>query len=103
MELKLDTDQFEDLQTAFIEEIVRTISVKLQEGGMQGQAMEEMTANIAFSIASIIDDTSMIEVDGTSVKPYLGFRDDDDNIVHCGENAYTYEFVIPILKKLFDV
>ncbi|MGB0722663.1 MAG: hypothetical protein ACPGU7_09730 [Gammaproteobacteria bacterium] len=102
MELKLDTEQFEDLQTAFIEEIVRTISLKLQEGGMSGQAMEEMTASLAFSIASIIDDTSMIESDGTAVKPYLAFRDGDETLVHCGENAYTYEFIIPILKKLFD-
>jgi hypothetical protein len=37
------------------------------------------------------------------VKPYLTFRTGDDEIIHCGENAYTYEFVRGALKELFDV
>ncbi len=103
MDLILETEKFEEYQEAFIKEITQTIMVKLVEGGLSGQQMEELTASIAFSIASIIDDTTEIESDGAQVKPYLTFRASDDEIIHCGENAYTYEYVIGILKKLFDV
>lgn len=103
MELKLEIEKFDEYQEIFIEEIVKTIMVKLVEAGLEGEKMEQVTANIAFSIASLIDDTSRIESDGIEAKPYLTFRAKDDEIIHCGENSYTYEYVIGVLKKLFDV
>lgn len=103
MELKLDADRFDEFQQAFIEEIVKAIMTKLVESGLSGEKMEQITADIAFSVASIIDDTTQIETDGEDVKPYLTFRSGDGELIHCGENAYTYEFVIGVLKKLFDV
>ncbi len=103
MELKLEPETFEALQEIFIKEIMQTVMTKLVEGGLEGQQMEELTASISFSIASILDDTSRIESEGVEVKPYLTFRESDDALIHCGENAYTYEYVIKILKELFDV
>ncbi|MGV6825879.1 MAG: hypothetical protein ACWA5Q_02775, partial [bacterium] len=100
---KLDPEKFEEHQKIFIEEIVRSITTKLIEAGLEGEKMEQITADIGFSIASIIDDTTQIESDGVLVKPYLTFRENDDELIHCGENSYSYEFVIPTLKKLFDV
>jgi len=102
MNLKLDPEQFEQLQKAFITEIVENIRLKLVESGIEGGLLEDTTSHIAFSIASAIDDTSAIESDGVAVRPYLTFRTSDEEIVHCGENAYTYEFVWGILKKMFD-
>ncbi len=102
MEFKLDTESFERRQALFIGEIVEKIMIKLREGGLEGRQLEELTANIAFSVASALDDTSMIEAEGIEIHPYLAFRIDDDEVVHCGENAYSYEFVIPALKRLFE-
>lgn len=102
MDLKLEPEQFEKYQELFIEEITKTIMVKLVEAGLEGHKLEDATASIAFSIASIIDDTTSIESEGVEVNPYLTFRANDDDVVHCGENAYTYEFVMGIMKKLFD-
>jgi len=101
MELTLDTEKFDEHQEIFIDEIVRSIAAKLVEAGLEGLKMENLTAEIAFSIASILDDTTHIESGGVEVRPYLTFRAGDDEIVHCGENAYTYELVTPILNKLF--
>jgi len=103
MQLKLNPDKFDELQDLFIGEVTDKVRVKLLEAGITGLEMEEITANIAFSIASTIDDTSGIEIDGVEVHPYLTFRDEDDNLVHSGENSYTYDFVRGALKKLFDV
>lgn len=102
MELKLDAEKFEQLQVAFIEEIVKEINIKVQEAGLEGRELEDLTGRIALSIASIIDGTSGVEVDGVDVRPYLAFGEGDDELVHCGENAYTYEFVRPLLTKLYD-
>lgn len=103
MQLKLDPDSFEELQALFIGEIIDKVRLKLEEAGLQGLQMEEITGAIAFSIASAIDDTADIEVDGVEVHPYITFRDADDNLVHSGENSYLYEFVRGALKDRFDV
>jgi hypothetical protein len=80
--------------------LVQSIRVKLQEAGMTGNKLEDTTASIAFSIASTIDDTSAVEVDGTDVHPYLTFRTSDNELTHCGENSYTHEFVYETLRSI---
>jgi hypothetical protein len=101
MQLKIDTSKFEEHQAIFISEIVEKIKIKLQEAGVDSQKLEDLTASIALSVASTIDDTAGIEVDGVEVHPYLTFRANDEEIVHCGENSYTYEYVYGVMKKLF--
>lgn len=103
MDLNLEPEKYEEYQEAFIEEITKSIMVKLVEGGLEGRQLEELTAGIAMSVASILDDTTQIESNGELVKPYLTFRSGDNELIHCGENSYTYEYVIGVLKKLFDV
>ena len=103
MDLKLEPEKFDEFQQAFIEEIVKSIATKLVEAGLTGDKMEHIAGNIAWSIASIIDDTTRIETGDGEAKPYLTFRTGDDELIHCGENSYTYEYVTGILKKLFDV
>ena len=103
MDLTLEPEQFEKTQKIFTKAMVESVMIKLVESGLEGRQLEEATASVAFSIASLIDDTSGIEADGIDVKPYLTFRVGDDEIIHCGENAYTYEFVRGALKDLFDV
>lgn len=102
MKLVKDSERFDKFQIALIKEMTQTIAVKLVEAGMQGEQMENTTANIAFSIASILDDTTGIEADGVEVHPYLTFHADDTQLIHCGENAYTYEFLTGVLKEMFE-
>jgi hypothetical protein len=101
MQLQLEPEKFEAYQKLFIREIIENIMVKVVEAGVTGEKVEEITAFVAFSIASIIDDTAKIESDGVEVRPYLTFRTDEDELIHCGSNSYTYEFVEKILKELF--
>ena len=101
MRMILDTSKFEEHQALFISAVVEKIKIKLQEAGVDPEKLEDLTANIALSIASTIDDTAGIEVNSTEVHPYLTFRANDDEIIHCGENSYTYEYVHGAMKKLF--
>jgi hypothetical protein len=102
MKLVQDTDRFDEYQVALIKEITQAIAVKLVEAGLEGELMENTTANIAFSVASILDDTTPIEADVGDVHPYLTFRSGDHELVHCGENAYTYEFLTGVLREMFE-
>ncbi len=101
MRLTLDTAKFEEQQAIFISEIVEKIKIKLQEAGVNPEKLEDLTASIALSVASTIDDTAGIEVDDVEVHPYLTFRVSDGELVHCSENSYTYEYVYGAMKKLF--
>lgn len=101
MHLNLDPTLFEEQQAAFVLALVQGIRVKLREAGLDGSQLEEATASIAFSVASAIDDTSAIELDGTEVHPYLTFRTSDEELTHCGENSYAHEFVYDTLQKIY--
>jgi hypothetical protein len=100
MQLNLDPTRFDEQQSLLVQQLVQSIRVKLQEAGLDGEPLEETTASIAFSVASTIDDTSAIEIDGQEVHPYLTFRTADDELTHCGENSYTHEFVYEVLQTL---
>lgn len=103
MELKFDVDKFDKCQAKLIYEIALQIRVKLTEAGMSGKELEESVAKIAFSIANILDDMAAIESDGMEVRPYLTFRSEDDEVlIHCGENSCTNDFVYETLNKLFS-
>ena len=101
MRLNLDPTLFDEQQFALVRELVQSIRVKLQEVGLSGETLEQATTSIAFSVASTIDDTSAIEVDGKEVHPYLTFRTADEELTHCGENSYTHEFVYEVLQGVF--
>jgi len=101
MKLTLETLKFEEHQAIFAREIVEKVKIKLQEGGVEQEKLEDLTASIALSITSTIDDTAGIEADGVEVHPYLTFRTNDDEIIHCGENSYMYDYVYGAMKKLF--
>jgi hypothetical protein len=103
MKLTLASSQFDKYQAIFTAEIVERIKIKLQEAGVDQEKLEDLTASIALSIAGTIDDLAGIEVDGVDVHPHLTFRTDDDELIHCGENSYTYEHVYGAMKKLFHI
>ena len=102
MKLTLDSKRFEEQQFILVRELLQSIRVKLQEAGLSGEKLEELTASIGFSVASAIDDTAAIEADGQEVHPYLTFRSSEDELTHCGENSYTHEFVYEALQSLYE-
>jgi hypothetical protein len=102
MRLNLDPTLFEEQQAIFVRALVQSLRVKLQEAGLDGNKLEDATVSIAFSVASMIDDTSAIEVGGTEVHPYLTFRTSDEELTHCGENSYAHEFVYEVLQKMYE-
>ena len=75
--------------------------LKLQEGGIEGSQLHDLTAAIGSSVTSLLDDTTIIQDGDTEAHPYLTFVSDNDELIHIGENAYTHEFLFDALKKVF--
>lgn len=102
MEPILDVDKYEELQEKFVRELIEQIRLKLMKAGITGSGLKDLTLEIAFSVASTIDDNAAIESDGIEVHPYLTFMANEKQIIHCGENSFTHEFVTSELDKVFS-
>lgn len=102
MQLKIDADTFDQQQQILTREIIEQIRLKLIEAGLKGEQLKDLTGNIAFSVASTLDDTAMIALDGVTVRPYLTFVADEDVLIHGGENAYTHEYVADLINDVFS-
>jgi hypothetical protein len=102
VQLKRDPAGFDELQAILVRELVQSILLKLQEAGVSGENLAELTASIAFSVASTIDDTAAIEAGGREVHPYLTFRTSEEELTHCGENSCMHELVYEVLESLYE-
>jgi hypothetical protein len=102
MELKTDLDKYEELQEIFVGEIIQQIRLKLMQAGITGDDLTNLTGEIAFSVTSTLDGNAMIERDGIDVNPYLVFSGEEDEIIHCGENSFTHEYVASEMDKAFS-
>lgn len=72
MELKLDSETFDEHQMILIGEIIERTKNNLEDAGIKGEQLKEVVGNIAFSIATTLDNSSTTEFDGVVVNPYLG-------------------------------
>lgn len=102
MQQILDVEKFEELQEILVREIIEQIRFKLAQGGISGDQLRDLTGEIAFSVASTIDDQANIEQDGLEVHPYLAFIGKEQEIIHCGENSFAHEFVADVMKNVFS-
>jgi hypothetical protein len=99
MDLQLNPGKFEQRQAIFVNELTKTIQVKLAEAGLERDKINDLTLSLAFSITCMIDGISGIEADGIGVQPYLTFQVDDE-LVHCGENSFMHELIYEVIGRL---
>ena len=99
MDLQVNPGKFEERQAVLVNELAKTIQVKLAEAGLDSDKISELTLSLAFSITSVIDGISGIEADRMDVRPYLTFQIDDE-LVHCGENSFMHELVYDVIGRL---
>ena len=99
MNLQLNLAKFEERQAVLVDELVKTIQVKLAEAGLERDKINELTLSLAFSITCMIDGISGIEANGMDVQPYLTFQVDGE-LIHCGENSFMHELIYDVIGRL---
>ena len=102
MDLKIDSDDFCKKQEVFIGETIAVIADRLEEVGISGYQLKELTSKIAFDVACIIDDTAGLEFDGVKANPYLTFLSENEDLIHLGGNSFTHELVQGIVDAMFE-
>ncbi len=100
--LKSNADEYDEQQVIFIGAIIEDVKSKLEEAGIKGEKLKELTGNISFGIATLIDNSASIEFEGKEVIPLLTFIENNDEVIHCGGNSYTHEYVFGVLDEIFE-
>ena len=101
METRVDSEKFDQLQEIFARDLIERIRLKLLEAGIAGNTLKEVTGEIAFSVTSALDNIAIIEKEGVEAHPYLTFVDDDEQLIHCGENSYAHELIASLMDDVF--
>ncbi len=71
MEVILDPENYLKQQEVFTGEMIARIADHLENAGVKGEQLKELTGNIAFEVACMIDDVSGMELDGDEAHPHL--------------------------------
>ena len=81
MNVTSNEDRFEELQNAFLREVVRSIRIGLGEAGVDSEAAFQITDGLTFRLAALIDGAAPIDLDGELVEPVLCFRETEDTLL----------------------
>ena len=105
-----DSDiDYEEYQALMVEELVRWLRSTLERAGVSGQRLQELVAEIASDIGSLVDGSSHVstEDDDGHLVPILGFAQgrmrDRLLLSERGGGSSLHEFVPGVVEDEFDV
>jgi len=98
----IDCEKFDLLQIRVLDEIARTIKDALHEAGIKQEKIPELTENITFSIAAIVDGSRVMELEGKPVSPVLTFAADEEGteLVSAEGGSWMHEYAISAVYQL---
>ena len=103
MEITQNESEFDKRQLHLIREIIRSIKNDLENAHVPAEQLQDLTSNIAFSIAAIIDGSRVMRADGRSLIPMLTFADDDQRtkLVARPGGSFMHEYVDGTVDDVF--
>lgn len=102
MQLKEDSDQFDEWQAHFSYELLRTIKDQLSGTGLSDHQVRGLTTRIAFHVSCLFDASTTFSVAGKEITPVLTFSIDQESLVHQGSASSLHEYVHGNADELFD-
>ncbi len=102
MQLKEDSDQFDEWQAYFSYELLRTIKDQLSGAGLSDDQVREFTTKIGFHVSCLLDASATFSVDGKEITPVLTFSPDQEFLVHQGSPSSLHEYVHGNADELFE-
>jgi hypothetical protein len=97
-----NANSYDDQQAIFIGAVIESIKEKLEDAGLKGKKLKEITGNVSFAVATLIDNSASIEFEGKEVVPLLTFLENENELIHCGGSSYTHEYVFGALDEIFE-
>ena len=105
MNLIQDYERFDEQQLYLVKLMVQTIRDELRRAGIvDDDVLHEATGNLAFSLATIIDGSRVMELNGAPVIPCLGFAIDRDyvDIIVSEGGSSMHEYASGVVDEVFE-
>lgn len=106
MKISIDTERYDQLQLRLLEELVVSLRDGLREAGVDdADTLYEATGNLAFAVASIMDGSRVMDLDGADVAPVLTFareRDGEDLVAPPSGGSWMHEYVFGVVDDVFE-
>ena len=104
MELKTDEKAFDKLQLFLAKELAGLVKSDLERAGLAGQDLFDATQQIAFSVAAMIDGSTVMHLDGDRVQPVLTFEaTDGQSLISAGAGSWMHEYIGGMVDDAFGV
>jgi hypothetical protein len=93
---------YEDLQNHLARTIAETIKSELEKRKISTDLVKDITADLTFGIASILDGETIIEIEDGPLKPILTFQTDEDTLIWNEGASWMHEEVFGWVYDLFE-
>lgn len=101
MKLQEDEYQFDDWQSYFNFELLKSIKEQLDAAGLPAEQIQELATSIGFSVSCLIDASAEFAIEGKTITPYLTFSVEDGVLVHQGSPSNLHDYVHGNADDLF--
>lgn len=88
---------FDDRQKALTEAILVAVAVELKKVDAPRDLVEQLTGSIAFSVTSLIDDSTSVDFSDGNVAPLLTFQVGENELAYAGGSSWMHEYVYRLL------
>ena len=104
MEIIRNKTEFDKRQLGLIQEIIRAIKSDLQDAELPDDVLADLTGDIAFSVAAIIDGSRKMRFDGKPLVPVLTFADDNKRtkLIAAPGGSWMHEYAASVTDEVFD-
>lgn len=105
MEAIVDEGKFDKFQEHVLAEIIKSTKNILEEKGVPENVIYDITGDLSFQICAIIDSSSVMEIDGEEVLPFLTFsksRKERNTIIVNDGGSYMHEMVFGFVDEIFE-
>ena len=108
----ITTDAYvhDDLQRYLIEVIAGDVREIVEQAGLNGAALRDAIEHVTFGVATIVDGSRVMELDGKPVVPFLTFgvvdADSEDEevtaLLSSGEPSSMHEYATGVVSEIFE-
>ena len=91
---------FDERQQALAAAILEAVALELKKVDAPEELLEQLTGSIAFSVTSLLDDTSSVDFGEQELSPMVTFQVGDDELAYGGGNTWMHEYVYRLLPEV---
>ncbi|SES84366.1 hypothetical protein [Thorsellia anophelis] len=102
MKLKNDNDTYDEFQNHFAYDLLQIIRQELEQSSLNQMQIRELTTNIGFNIACLLDASIEFSVQGQAITPILTFSTDNETLLHQDSPSSMHEYIHGNIDELFE-